>query len=96
MGFTEKHMNSLGYSDSEMEEASLLSKSSKSGNYFDFFKYRVMFPFIDVRGNIVGFSGRVIGGDDNRKYLNTKATAVYNKSTFLYSLNHAKMLARAF
>lgn len=85
-----KHMNSLGYSDSEMEEASLLSKSSKSGNYFDFFKYRVMFPFIDVRGNIVGFSGRVIGGDDNRKYLNTKATAVYNKSTFLYSLNHAK------
>ena len=43
-----KHMNSLGYSDSEMEEASLLSKSSKSGNYFDFFKYRVMFPFIDV------------------------------------------------
>lgn len=85
-----KHMNSLGYSDSEMEEASLLSKSSKSGNYFDFFKYRVMFPFIDVRGNIVGFSGRVIGGEDNRKYLNTKATAVYNKSTFLYSLNHAK------
>ena len=85
-----KHMNSLGYSDSEMEEASLLSKSSKSGNYFDFFKYRVMFPFIDVRGNIVCFSGRVIGGDDNRKYLNTKATAVYNKSTFLYSLNHAK------
>ena len=64
-------MNSLGYSDSEMEEASLLSKSSKSGNYFDFFKYRVMFPFIDVRGNIVGFSGRVIGGEDNRKYLNT-------------------------
>lgn len=49
-----------------------------------------MFPFIDIRGNIVGFSGRIIGGDDNRKYLNTKATAVYNKSTFLYSLNHAK------
>lgn len=84
------HMHSLGYGDAEMEEASLLSKSSKSGNYFDFFKYRVMFPFIDVRGNIVGFSGRIIGGDDNRKYLNTKATTVYNKSTFLYSLNHAK------
>ena len=84
------HMHSLGYGDAEMEEASLLSKSSKSDNYFDFFKYRVMFPFIDVRGNIVGFSGRVIGGDDNRKYLNTKATVVYNKSTFLYSLNHAK------
>lgn len=84
------HMHSLGYGDAEMEEASLLSKSSKSGSYFDFFKYRVMFPFIDVRGNIVGFSGRIIGGDDNRKYLNTKATTVYNKSTFLYSLNHAK------
>ncbi len=89
-GRLKRHMNSLGYSDAELEAASLLSKSQRSNGYYDFFRYRVMFPFIDVRGNIVGFSGRVIGGDDPRKYLNTKATPVYNKSSFLYSLNHAK------
>lgn len=83
-------MNRMGFSDSELEAGSLAIKSSKSNRYFDFFRYRVMFPFFDLRGNIVGFSGRVIGGDDPRKYLNTKATLVYNKSTFLYSMNHAK------
>ncbi len=89
-----KHMNSQGYSDEEMEAASLLSKSSRSKNYFDFFKSRVMFPFIDDNGNIVGFSGRIIGGDDPRKYLNTKSTLVYDKSRFLYSMNHAKNAAQ--
>lgn len=85
-----RYLNNLGYSDAELEAASLATKSSRSGNYFDFFKNRVMFPFFDLRGNIVGFSGRDIGGEDPRKYLNTKGTAVYNKSTFLYGLNHAK------
>ena len=85
-----KHMNALGFSDEEMYEASLLNKSSKNNRYFDFFKHRVMFPFFDVRGNIVGFSGRIITADDDRKYLNTRESIVYNKSTFLYSLNYAK------
>lgn len=84
------HLSSLGFSDDEMIEASLGVKSQKNNNTYDFFRYRVMFPFFDTRGNIVGFSGRVIGGDDSRKYLNTKATPVYNKSTYLYSMNHAK------
>ncbi|MBP3921570.1 MAG: DNA primase [Ruminiclostridium sp.] len=84
------HLNSLGFSDDEIVEASLGVKSQKNNNTYDFFRYRVMFPFFDTRGNIVGFSGRVIGGDDTRKYLNTKATPVYNKSTYLYSMNHAK------
>ncbi len=85
-----EHMNSLGFSDEELETASLIVKSSKNNNFYDFFRYRVMFPFFDLRGNIVGFSGRVIGGDDTRKYLNTKETLVYNKSAYLYSMNHAK------
>ncbi len=84
------HLNSLGFNDNDIVEASLGVKSQKNNNTYDFFRYRVMFPFFDLRGNIVGFSGRVIGGDDTRKYLNTKATPVYNKSTYLYSMNHAK------
>ncbi|MBE6879620.1 MAG: DNA primase [Ruminococcaceae bacterium] len=84
------HLNSLGFNDAEITDASLGVKSQRNNNTYDFFRYRVMFPFFDLRGNIVGFSGRVIGGDDTRKYLNTKATPVYNKSTYLYSMNHAK------
>lgn len=89
------HLNSLGFNDDEIADASLGVKSSKNNNTYDFFRYRVMFPFFDTRGNIVGFSGRVIGGDDTRKYLNTKATPVYNKSTYLYSMNHAKNSGKA-
>ena len=85
-----KHMNALGYGDEEMTEASLLNKSTKKESYYDFFRHRVMFPFFDIRGNIVGFSGRIVTNDDDRKYLNTRESIVYNKSTFLYSLNYAK------
>ncbi|MBR4305509.1 MAG: DNA primase [Ruminiclostridium sp.] len=84
------HLSSLGFKDDEIVAASLGVKSQKNNNTYDFFRYRVMFPFFDLRGNIVGFSGRVIGGDDTRKYLNTRETLVYNKSEYLYSMNHAK------
>ncbi|MBQ8932406.1 MAG: DNA primase, partial [Ruminiclostridium sp.] len=60
------HLSSLGFSDDEIVEASLGVKSQKNNNTYDFFRYRVMFPFFDTRGNIVGFSGRIIGGDDSR------------------------------
>lgn len=52
-----------------------------------------MFPFIDLRGNIVGFGGRALSPDDKRKYLNSKDTAVYNKNRFLFSMNFAKNAA---
>ncbi len=83
-----KHLNSLRYSDEEIAEASLLNKSSKTGKYYDFFINRVMFPFIDLKGNIIGFTGRTIG-DDPRKYLNSKETQVFKKNEFLYSYNYA-------
>ncbi|MCH5324315.1 MAG: DNA primase [Eubacterium sp.] len=90
-GRLKNHMNALGFNDEELAAASLLSRSQKNGRYYDYFRQRVMFPFFDVRGNIVGFSGRIIVSDDQgRKYFNTRDTPVYNKSRFLYSLNHAK------
>lgn len=82
------YMRGKGFSEDELESASLLSRNNNKT--YDFFRYRVMFPFFDLRGNIIGFSGRVIGGNDPRKYLNTRGTLVYNKSMFLYSMNHAK------
>ncbi|MEG2083154.1 MAG: toprim domain-containing protein, partial [Oscillospiraceae bacterium] len=54
-----------------------------------FFRNRLMFPIIDVRGQVVGFSGRALG-EDSRKYVNTSDTPIYKKSRTIYALNIAK------
>lgn len=88
------YMLSEGYSEQELIDASLISRSLKNTkNTYDFFVNRAMFPFIDLRGNIVGFGGRALSPDDKRKYLNSKDTAVYNKNRFLFSMNFAKNAA---
>ena len=85
------YMLSEGYTEQELEEASLISRSQKNyQNTFDFFVFRAMFPFIDLRGNIVGFGGRTLDVNEKRKYLNSKDTPVYNKNSFLFSMNFAK------
>ena len=86
------YMRAEGFSDAELESASLIARSSRSGGTYDFFMNRVMFPFIDLQGHIVGFGGRTLG-DDKRKYLNSKETITYKKSNFLFSMNFAKMTA---
>lgn len=86
-----KHMMSEGYTEQELIDGSLISRSQKNTkNTYDFFVNRAMFPFIDLRGNIVGFGGRALSSDDKRKYLNTKETDVYQKNRFLFSMNFAK------
>lgn len=88
-----RHMMSLGYSERELEEGSLISRSkNNTKNSFDFFVDRAMFPFYDLTGHIVGFGGRTLG-DDKRKYLNSRDTLVYNKNKFLFSMNIAKNAA---
>lgn len=85
------HMLSLGYTEEELENGSLISRSQKNtGRTFDFFVNRAMFPFIDLTGHIVGFGGRTLSDEDKRKYLNSKDTPVYNKTKFLFSMNFAK------
>ncbi len=57
----------------------------------DFFKHRIIFPLIDHRGNIVGFSGRVLEASQvQSKYINTKDTLVYHKRDSVFGLNIAK------
>lgn len=86
-------MLSEGYSEEELIDASLIVRSEKTGRTHDFFINRVMFPFINLQGNIVGFGGRTLSVEDSRKYLNTKDTVVYKKSSFLFSMNFAKTMA---
>ena len=62
---------------------------SRSGRAVDRFFGRVMFPIIDLRGNVVAFGGRTLG-DDKPKYLNTSETPVFNKGGMLFALNFAK------
>ena len=82
-------LRSKGYSDDEMVDAWLAGRSQKSGRLFDMFRKRVMFPIVDLRGNIIGFGGRVLD-DSQPKYLNTGKTPVFDKGSNLFSMNFAK------
>lgn len=85
-----RHLQNKGYSTEDIVLANLASKSTK-GTFFDRFRNRAMFPIINVRGNVVGFSGRRLSEDKTvAKYVNTSDTKVYKKSQNLFGLNIAK------
>ena len=83
-----KHMLKLGYSYDELVLGFLCGKSEK-GRYFDAFRNRVMFPIIDVSGNVIAFGGRVMDGS-TPKYKNSSDTPVFKKSRNLFALNFAR------
>ena len=80
-------MRKKGYTDQELIDADLVGE--KNGRIYDRFRNRVMFPIIDVRGNVIGFGGRVLD-DGTPKYLNTSETIIFNKRKNLFGLNLAK------
>ena len=77
-----------GYDKRDLLDAGL-AVNNKDGRIYDRFRNRVIFPIIDVRGNVIGFGGRVMD-DSTPKYLNSPDTPVYNKSRNLFALNIAK------
>ena len=81
-------MTEKGYSKREILDAGLAVESQK-GSIYDRFRGRIIFPIIDVRGNVIGFGGRVLD-DSTPKYLNSPDTPIYNKSKNLFALNLAK------
>ena len=81
-------MKGLGFTELELFDAGLVRRGKRSGVY-DTFRNRLMFPVIDVRGNVIGFSGRILG-DGEPKYMNTPETLVFSKSHNLVALNLAK------
>lgn len=85
------YLNAKGFSDIELYEADLVKKSSK-GRYYDTFRNRLVFPVIDIRGNVVGFSGRRLNEEDNAKYVNTGDTLVYKKGREIFALNYVKQI----
>ena len=80
-------MRQKGYTDQELRDANLVS--DKNGHIYDRFRNRLMFPIIDVRGNVIGFGGRVMD-NSTPKYLNSTDTLVFNKRKNLFAMNYAK------
>ena len=85
-------LRSKGYTDQELRDSGLVTVSRKNGNLFDRFRDRLMFPIIDVRGNVIGFGGRIMNDKDKSaaKYLNSPETLIFNKRKNLFALNLAK------
>ena len=86
-----KAMRVKGYTDQELIDAGLVTVSRKNNNIYDRFRDRLMFPIIDVRGNVIGFGGRIMNNDKSAaKYLNSPETLIFNKRKNLFALNLAK------
>ncbi len=85
-----RHLRSKGFTDEEMTAGFLCARSKKNpDNIYDIFRNRVMFPIIDVAGNVVAFGGRVLD-DSVPKYLNSSDTPAFKKSKNLFALNYAR------
>ncbi len=82
------HLKSKGFREDEMVASGICGRTKKGGLY-DRFRGRVIFPIIDLRGNVVAFGGRAMG-ERGPKYLNSSDTPVFKKSKNLFALNFAK------
>ena len=83
------HMLGLGYTEKELLASFLCAKSQKNGRLYPIFRNRVMFPVIDLTGEVVAFGGRVMD-DSKPKYLNSSDTPGFKKSRTLFALNYAR------
>ena len=81
------------YDDALLVESGLVIEA-EDGRRYDRFRERVMFPIRNVKGEIVGFGGRIIGKGEP-KYLNSPETPVFSKGNELYGLFEARTAIRA-
>ena len=82
------YLKSKGYSEEEMLDAGVCDRHD--GRLSDAYGKRIIFPIFNLMGNVVGFSGRVIGKTDFAKYKNTAQTLVFDKSNCIYGINQIK------
>ena len=89
-----KAMTEQGYTKQELMDAGL-AVAGKTGSIYDKFRARLMLPVIDVRGDVVGFTSRILPGEEGAKYLNSPDTMLFKKSRLIYALNLAKNTKRS-
>lgn len=81
---------SKGHEPNLIEQAGLILKSEK-GTYYDRFRGRLMFPICDEQGRVIGFSGRILSGDEKTaKYVNSPETAIFTKGKVFFGLDKSK------
>jgi DNA primase len=74
-----------------IEKAGLIIRKEETGNYYDRFRGRLMFPICDEQGRVVAFSGRVLSGDEKTaKYVNSPETPIFTKSKVFFGLDKSK------
>ncbi len=88
-----KALTAQGFSKMELLDAGL-AVGGKNGGVYDKFRSRLMLPVIDVRGDVVGFTSRILPGLEGAKYLNSPDTVCFKKSHLIYALNFAKSTKR--
>ncbi len=94
------YLKKKGFSENEMIMTGTFGKSNYGNRLYDRFMGRLVFPLIDFRGQILGFSGRVLPGANPAvagqmaKYINSPETEIYHKSQMVFGLNLAKDFIR--
>jgi DNA primase len=82
---------SKGFESDLMEKAGLILHKEETDHNYDRFRGRLMFPICDEQGRVVGFSGRVLAGDEKTaKYVNSPETAIFTKSKIFFGLDKSK------
>jgi DNA primase len=86
----ERHLTRAGYAVEECVKAGALGQYEETGRVYDRFRDRVIFPIRDADGRVIAFGGRAMRPDQQPKYLNSAQSELFDKSTNLYALDHAK------
>ena len=85
----QKYMTKQPVEKAILADLGLIQKKESGDGYFDKFRHRIIFPFQNTSGRIVGFGGRRLSESDQPKYLNSPESGIYRKGELLYGLNHA-------
>jgi len=91
-----RHLTKMGYAPEAIKEAGLISKNER-GLYYDFFRNRIMFPLHNPSGKVIGFTGRVMPGNESPeigKYVNSHESPIFNKSKLLFGFWKTKNAIR--
>ena len=78
-----------GYTENDLLESGLIVETKQKNGFYDRFRNRIIFPIFDIKGNVLGFGGRVLD-ESMPKYLNSPETIFFKKSEILYGLNLAR------
>ncbi len=84
------YLNRAGFSERDGITSGLLAKSDKSGRAYDRFRGRLIFPIYSLAQKIIAFGGRIIGDEDEAKYINSSDSPIYKKGEHLYGLAQAR------